>query len=334
MHPPVRLLRAVITMNRLTLPLLVVSLALAGLSTWLFMERGRQAGRVTELEAAAAGYVTRVATLEAAAASKAVMVEAARKQAGEVASMKKQADAKDPGQPVDPAKAAMEGMAKMMSDPKMRDVMKSQARMGVDMMYRDLFDLLNLPEPQRTQFEKLIGQKATAGMEAAFGMMGSEKTAEQRKTAAAEVKRIMEESDAKMKELLGKEDYDKVLRYEDSQMERMQLNSFNGMLTAKDLSMDEGTEAKLMDVMFEERKKFPFAENYLDQQNPDITRFSDANTDRFNDEYGQLNSNITNRAAGILTPPQLDIFRQSQEQQRNMIQMQMEMGTKMFGGGQ
>lgn len=236
--------------------------------------------------------------------------------------------------PVDPGKAMMDGMAKMMSDPKMRDVMKSQARMGVDMMYRDLFDLLNLPEPQRTQFSKLINEKATAGMEAMFGMMGGDKTPEEKKAAAAAVKKLMEESEAKIKDLISEEDYAKVKRYEDSQLERLQLKTFSGNLAAKDLNMDEATEAKLMDVMYQEREKFPFASSYVDQQNPDITRFTGENTERFNNEYTKLNEGIANRAAGILTGPQLEVFRESQTQQMNMVKMQLEMGARMFSGEQ
>jgi hypothetical protein len=104
------------------------------------------------------------------------------------------------------------------------------------------------------------------------------------------------------------------------------------MLTSKELAMDEGTEAKLMDVMYQEREKFPFASSYVDQRNPDIGRFTAENSARFNEEYGQLNERIVSRAAGILTAPQLEVFRQSQEQQMNMVKMQMEMGARMFGG--
>jgi hypothetical protein len=87
-----------------------------------------------------------------------------------------------------------------------------------------------------------------------------------------------------------------------------------------------------MDAMYQEREKFPFASSYVDQRNPDITRFTAENTVRFNEEYSQLNEKVATRAAAILTPAQLEIFRQSQEQQMNMVKMQMEMGARMFGG--
>ena len=319
-------------MNRLTLPLLVVCLGLAAFSTWSQLERSRLAEQVAELEQDSENQVTRVGAERKRFTDQVAKLEKETKELKAAAAPPDKSTAA--AKPADAGKAMMEGMAKMMSDPKMRDMMKSQARMGVDMMYRDLFDLLNLQEPQRTQFEKLIMEKATAGMEAAFAMMGADKTPEERKAAAAAVKKLMEESEAKIKDLLGKEDYAKVQRYEGSQLERMQLKTFSGNLAAKDLNMDEATEAKLMDVMYQEREKFPFASNYVDQQNPDITRFTAENSSRFNDEYTKLNESIANRAAGILSAPQLEVFRESQNQQVNMIKMQMEMGARMFGADQ
>ena len=319
-------------MNRLTLPLLVVCLGLAALATiWVQMERSRLQDRVAELEQSTEEQNARGTTERKQLNDQVAKLEKETKELKAAAAAPDKATAAGTGKPADSAKAAMEGMAKMFSDPKMRDMMKAQARMGVDMMYRDLFDLLNLPEPQRTQFEKLINEKATAGMEAAFAMMGADKTPEERKAAAAAVKKMMEESEVKIKDLLGKEDFEKVKRYEDSQMERMQLKTFSGMLASKDLNIDEPTEAKLMDAMYQERTKFPFASNYVDQQNPDISRFTAENTERFQEEYGKLNESIATRAAGILSGPQLEVFRESQTQQMNMVKMQMEMGAKMFG---
>ena len=319
-------------MKRITPPLIVICLGLAAYSTWGHFDRSRLAERVAQLERDAENQATRSAAEHKKFSDEAAKLEKQSEALGaadvpeEIAGTTKKS--------ADNGKAVMEGMAKMMSDPKMREMMKTQARLGVDMMYRDLFELLDLPEPQRTQFEKLIMEKATAGMEAAFAIMGADKTPEQRKEAAAAVQKLMLESDAKIKELLGADDLAKVKRYEDSQLERMQLKTFSGNLTSKDLNMDETTEAKLMDLMYQERTKFPFASSYVDQQNPDISRFTPENSERFNKEYTTLNENIASRASGILTPPQLEVFRQSQTQQENMIKMRMEMGAKMFGAEQ
>jgi hypothetical protein len=322
-------------MNRIALPL--VAACCIGLATWAAWERSRRA----ELEAENQSLLEEMSGLKAQASARTAREQSERQR---VAALEKKIADLESGDSAGgssgaaggaggrAARAMGEEMAKMFSDPKMRDVMKSQARMGVDMMYRDLFDLLNLPEPQRTEFEKLIMEKATAGMEAAFAMMGGDKSAEERKAASEEVKKKVEETDAKIRELLGQEEYDRVKRYEDSQMERMQLKAFTGMLASKDAgALDEEAETKLMDAMYQERQKFPFASNFADQQNPDISRFTAENAERFKQEYAQLNERIAKRAEGILTAPQLEVFRESQTQQMNMVSMQMEWGSKMFG---
>ncbi len=291
-------------------------------------------GRIAELEEAAEVQTTRLTGERKKLTEQVAKLEKETKELKAAAEAPGKTTAAGSAKPGDVAKAGMEGMAAMFKDPKMRDMMKVQARREVDMMYRDLFELLNLPEPQRTQFEKLINEKATAGMEVAFALMGGDKTPEEREAAAAAVKKLMTESEAKIKDLLGKEDYARVKSYEDSQLERQQIKAFSTSLATKDLNLDEATEAKLMDVMYQEREKFPFASSYVDQQNPDITRFTPENSERFNDEYTSLNESIASRAAGILSPQQLEVFRESQTQQVNMIKMHMEMGAKMFGAEQ
>ncbi len=319
-------------MNRITLPLVAACLGLGAWAAWEHIQRVSLEGRLADLESVATTRDMRERTEQLKLTEQVkTLKKQVQAQTAAAAADSKTSPASS-GKKKDTGADMAANLAKMMSDPKMRDVMKSQARMGIDMLYRDLYDLLDLKEPQRSKFEKLITDKATIGMEAGFAMMGGDTTAEERKLAAEEVKAKTAEVEQQIKDLLGKEDYDKVKRYEGSTLERMQLKTFNSMLTSKELAMDEGTEAKLMDVMYQEREKFPFASSYVDQQNPDIGRFTAENSTRFNEEYGQLNERIVSRAAGILTASQLEVFRQSQEQQMNMIKMQMEMGARMFGG--
>ena len=128
-------------------------------------------------------------------------------------------------------------------------------------------------------------------------------------------------------------DFNKLQRFEDSTGERMQLKTFTGMLGSKNLEIDEVTETKLMDAMYDERQKFPFASSFASQQNADMSRFSQENITRFGDEYGKLSDNIVNRASGFLSGPQLEVFKESQTQMQTMVKMQIEMAGKMFGTG-
>jgi dynactin complex subunit len=180
--------------------------------------------------------------------------------------------------------------------------------------------------------EKLVKERASVGLETGLSLLEGNKTAEDRKAAAAEIKAKMADLDGQIKDLLGKEDYEKLTLYEDSTLERLQLQAFDALLTSKDMKLDEPTEAKLMDMMYKEREKFPFVSSYMSQRNSDVSRFTPQNNSRFRSEYAQLNDKIAEQAAGIFTVEQLGLLRQSQEQQMTVVNMQLGVAVRMFSG--
>jgi hypothetical protein len=314
-------------MSRFTIPLFAICLAFAGWAVWERIQNAELNRRVAELEDAAKGPgIPEMKSTPGTATSTDKKIKAI---AADTA-----AAGKETVKPGGEGKSMADGLVKMMEDPKMRDAFKAQARMGIDMVYRDLFDLLNLQEPKRSELEKLISEKAAAGMEIGFSMLGTKKTPEEIKAASAELVAKNKEMDNKIKALLGEEDFNKVQRYEDSTNERMQLKTFSGMLASKNLEIDEATESRLMDAMYDERKNFPFASEFSSQHNPNMGRFTADNMTRFGEEYGQMSESVVNRAAGILTAPQLEVFKESQTQMATMVQMHIEMAGKMFGPGE
>jgi hypothetical protein len=226
----------------------------------------------------------------------------------------------------------MSAMAKMMKDPAMREVMKSQMRSQVDFMYRDLFDLLGLDAGKQEQLTKLLVDRAGAGMDLGFSMMGGEKISdEERKKKTEAMAAATAESDQALKELLG-DDYAKYDSFEKSQPERQQLNSLNGLLKDKGIGLSEEAESKLMDTMFNERTSFKYDVDLSDQRTMDPGKFTAENLSRFQEQQAVLRGQILSKVEPILTPDQLEVFRKSQEQQAAMEKMGMEMAQKMMGG--
>ncbi len=226
----------------------------------------------------------------------------------------------------------MSAMAKMMKDPAMREVMKSQMRSQVDFMYRDLFDLLGLDAGKQEQLTKLLVDRAGAGMDLGFSMMGGEKISdEERKKKTEAMAAATAESDQALKELLG-DDYAKYDSFEKSQPERQQLNSLNGLLKDKGIGLSEEAGSKLMDTLFKERTSFKYDVDLSDQRTMDPGKFTAENLSRFQEQQAVLRGQILSKVEPILTPDQLEVFRKSQEQQAAMEKMGMEMAQKMMGG--
>jgi hypothetical protein len=320
------------TMNRITLPLLLLACSVLGAwAVWKHIQCNHLEDRLAKMESEAASRAMRGLEPPKPGDRKVALKGKAGKQ--EVAGSDSGTDSgKTPGSQgtQDATGDMVAGIAKMMANPAMREMMRSQTRVAIGRVYQDLFDLLELKEPRRSSFEKLLHQKTYLALEAGLGLMDGPKTAEDRKAATAEVKAKFTEVDGQIKELLGKEDYGTLTRYEDSILERQQLKAFDTMLTSKDMRLDESTEGRLMDVMHKEREKFPFASRYMDLTNPDISRFTAENMARFSDEYARLNESIAKQAAGFLPSEQLELFRDSQEQQKNTINMQLGVAAKMF----
>ncbi|MDB6070261.1 MAG: hypothetical protein JWL81_1432 [Verrucomicrobiales bacterium] len=321
--------------NGLSLVLFLAALGLGGWATWEHRERAGLEERLSAALKERDAYqqtATRKLALESKTNVRAEGPEGLGPENAEA--LAKELEKKAP-----PAAAAkddknpMSGMAKMMKDPAMRDAMKAQMRSQVEFMYRDLFDLLGLDATKQESLTKLLQERSSAGMELGLAMMGGEPISdEDKKKKMEEMKLANEESDKVMKELLGDADFTKFQQFEKSQPERQQLNALNGQLKDKGIGLSEQAESQLMDAMFNERTNFKYDVNFADQKNFDPSQFTEQNLGRFTEQQAELRGKILEKAGGILTPEQLDVFRKSQEQQAAMEKMGMEMGLKMMGG--
>lgn len=235
--------------------------------------------------------------------------------------------------PAEDSKNPMAGMAKMMKDPAMKEMMKGQMRTQMDFMYRDLFDMLGLDEDKKEKLTKMLVDRTGAGMELGMAMMSGEKPSpEEAKRMSEEMKVATEASNKALKELLGDDDYGKFDQFEKSQPERQQLSTLNSQLKDKGIGLSEESESQLMDAMFQERTNFKYDVDFSDQKAFDPEKFTAPNMSRYQEQQEVLRGKIMERAGTILSPDQMEIFRKSQEQQAAMEKMGMEMGLKMMGG--
>lgn len=239
----------------------------------------------------------------------------------------------DAGKKPEAAKKLMGGIADMMKDPAMRDMMKSQMRGQIENQYRDLFDLLDLDQGQRDNLGKILAERQSSGMDLGLALMsGQTLSAEEKKAKETEMKEMKEKSEAELKTLLGDEKFGQFQRFEKSQPERMQLSSLNNQLRDKGMALSADAETQLMDAMYEERTGFKYDNDLSDQTNMDMSRFTEENLKRYEEQNAELQQKVLARASGILSPEQLDVFQKSQEQQSSMMKMSMKMAAKMFQG--
>ena len=94
-------------------------------------------------------------------------------------------------------------MAKMFQDPKMRDMVKAQQGMQIEMQYAKLIGKLSLDETEASHFKKLLSDRLSAKTDMGFKMMDPSMTAEQRKKVSAEYDAQTKANDAAIKQFLN-----------------------------------------------------------------------------------------------------------------------------------
>lgn len=226
---------------------------------------------------------------------------------------------------------ALPDMMKMMRDPAMRDMVRAQTGAQIELQYRDLFDVMGLDDGKREKVLGLLKDRLSAQMDLGFKIPDKEMTGEQRKAAAADLEKATADVNARLKESLGDE-YGKFERFEKSAPEREQLKLLNSMLKDKGLVLDEATETKLMDAMYNEREAFKFEEDLSGAAKLAPEAISREQMDRYLAQNAELQQKIQQRAKEILSAEQHEQFVKSQENQQQMMQLGLEMMRKMSGG--
>lgn len=226
--------------------------------------------------------------------------------------------------------AAVPDMMKMMRDPAMRDMLRAQTGAQLELQYRDLFDMLGLDDGKREKVLGLLKDRLSAQMDLGFKMPDKSLTDEQRQAAAAGLEKTTADLTDQLKEALGDE-YGKFERFEKSAPEREQLKLLNSMLKDKGLTLDEATETKLMDAMFNEREAFKFEMDLSGPAKLAPDAISRENMDRYLAQNAELQQKIQQRAKEILSAEQHEQFVKSQENQQQMMQLGVEMMRKMSG---
>lgn len=226
---------------------------------------------------------------------------------------------------------SMPTIAAMMKAPGMKQVIRAQQKATMDISYGSLFKFLSLPPEELDKFKELLGDKQMGLMDAGLELMNASITPEERKKKAQEITKLSEEHDKKIKEMLGEDNFQVYKEYENTQPERMQVNLFKQTLSAGD-QLNEEAEHQLIRSMYEERTKFPFSVKMDKQENFDPSIFSEEVMAQHMAELARLQEKYLARASAVLTPVQLEQFRQNQKQQMAMQEMGMKMAMQMFGG--
>ena len=221
----------------------------------------------------------------------------------------------------------LSGMAAMMKDPQMKEMIRAQQKMALDRMYGALFKQLNWPAADVDRLKSLLLERQMALAEVGMSMMGG--SAEDRKQAVEESKTIKSDYDKKIQDFLGAEGYQVFQDYDNTVGERMQVQMFKDSLPA-DTALSEQQESDLINMMYEERKASP-PSSLVNNNTADPSQLTEANIADALKQMEEVQKRCATRAAEILTPAQLEQFTNWQQQWSAMQAAGLRMASQMFG---
>jgi hypothetical protein len=227
----------------------------------------------------------------------------------------------------------MKAFGSMMTNDAMKEMIRTQAGMQLDRQYRRLFDYMNLPPEKLAALKKLMAARQEAQMADGMAFMteGFNKGSLEKRGKA--IKETKEAYDKQIAELLGPDDYDAFKQYEDTQMERHEVDQLKYSLADSGEPLTEEQERELVNRFHSARTNSPAMRELLrDDQMPKPEMFSSAgltNTMALMERQQDQNAEI---ARSVLSPVQYQQYQRHAEQQRNMQRLGMQMAAQMFGG--
>ena len=294
---------------------IVLSLALAGLFAWQYVETGKLQKRVIELEARASAPPPVVAKEEA----KSARVDNSTSADPAVAESDSPESKKD-ANPMNKISKAFEAMMKSDGG---KEAMKMGSKGMLEGMFKDLFELMDLDPETKKAFLAAMSddqiQQQTMGMKfITAGTMSKEEK-------AALIKEFQDNhlaTEEKLKGILGTEEkFSQYKQFQDSAPERQQLTGLKEKFSAAGAPMDDALEQSVMDVMYSERKNMKWDYDYTDQQDVRPEKFTDESIARFEAQNKEYDQRMESRLNGTLNESQMEAFRKQRTEQNAMASM-------------
>ena len=311
----------------------LAALTFAGISAGLFFSRPPDhSNRVAELELKLKEADAEIARLKAEAAKPKPHPGATALSAARAASSADGRDeaAKDAGSA---AKDSKSSITQMMKSPAMREMVKAQQGMQIEMQYARLFTNLGLDDTEKSHFKKLITDRASAKMDMGFKLMESTLTKDQRKAITDDFDLQKKASDEAIRTFLNDEnDYKTFQHWEDTEPERMQMMMGRGAFEGAGVPLSTDQEEQLVSLMAEVRKKPSALPDLTDPKN--ITPEAIGSEDMIKKITAKAASDaeaIRKGAAAFLSPEQLAALAKYQDQMKAMTEMGLKMSRSMLG---
>ena len=221
-------------------------------------------------------------------------------------------------------------MSKMMKDPAMKELIRSQHKTLMKSMYGALFKELKLSADDQKKLTDLMIDGQLSGVDSMGDLLSKDDTA--RTNAMNVVTEQQKKLNDDIKAMLGEEKFAQYETYQKSVGDRLVLNQFQQQLGDTPLRDDQMKQ--LLQLMADEKARTPpvFSE---DPSRAAETYGQLANEEAMNKHFKwqeEYNQRVLDGAGRVLNAEQLKEFTEFQEAQMSQQRLGLKMAREMFGG--
>jgi hypothetical protein len=225
-------------------------------------------------------------------------------------------------------------MAALIKNPAMQSIISSQQSAVIQMEYKDLMDKLKLSPEERDYMQKLLVAKQMDKMNIGMQYLNPALSPEDKAAIGQQFVQAQQADDANVHAFLNSDsDFADYQAYSQQEPERLQVGMVETSLANGSEPLDPSTADALTNLMSTTRQSFPFTVDFNNESNfANPALLTSANVNTFLDEQTQYQAQVADKAAQLLTPAQLDAFKQNQAAMMQMTKQKMNSILQMSGG--
>jgi len=214
-----------------------------------------------------------------------------------------------------------------MEDPAMKKMIQEQQKQMLNMMYGPMFKEMKLSPEETEKLSALMLQNQMNAVEKGTGLLagGSEDRAALQKTLADD----KNEYESQVKEMLGEERFTQFEEFNKSLPDRMAMTQLKSQFGENPLTETQSTQ--LLGLMKEERSRATADGNVAPPADA-TTALSEESMNKYFAEQEAINLRVVARAAGVLSPEQVEVLGRSLTNNLAMQRTGMSMARSFLGG--
>jgi hypothetical protein len=249
-------------------------------------------------------------------------------------------DGVDPGGKQDDIEAEqrermMRNIADNLAMPGMNKMIQQQQRVLMADKYRSLIKTLRLNPTEEEYLMDLLTARQMLqvdfGMKLMTGMLSEAERLELMKNLGSGMGELDKEIDWFFN---SSSDSDYFRYYDKTEGERATVVSAGNAVNQAGHPFDDGVEAELVAILYDELTGYPFSVNLEENGEPVFSNYTDANIDTFIQELEQLRDPVFQQASSILDPDQLEIFEKYYAQYVAFYEQRLRMAQQFFNPDQ